>query len=277
MKRFKSRSRSKFNLRLIVILLFILGGIYLFIHLTDNKKIDELLSKELFIKYALNIDLDKSKSYKVISINNKKEETSKKPIVYLYNTHQLEEYSSDYLEVYNIKPTVLLASLILKDYLSKMGIDCIVEEENLVEIRNSRNFKYGRSYQVSRTLLEKRKNEYPTLKYFIDIHRDSGVYTLKEYAKVLFVVGLDHENYEPNLEFSENLCIKINDQVSDLCRGVMKKSGKGVNGIYNQDFNNFTILIEIGGEKNKISEVNKTMEVIAKALYNFIGDSNEEE
>ena len=127
MKRFKSRSRSKFNLRLIVILLFILGGIYLFIHLTDNKKIDELLSKELFIKYALNIDLDKSKSYKVISINNKKEETSKKPIVYLYNTHQLEEYSSDYLEVYNIKPTVLLASLILKDYLSKMGIDCIVE------------------------------------------------------------------------------------------------------------------------------------------------------
>ena len=277
MKRFKSRSRSKFNLRLIVILLFILGGIYLFIHLTDNKKIDELLSKELFIKYALNIDLDKSKSYKVISINNKKEEITKKPIVYLYNTHQLEEYSSDYLEVYNIKPTVLLASLILKDYLSKMGIDCIVEEENLVEIRNSMNLKYGRSYQVSRTLLEKRKNEYPTLKYFIDIHRDSGVYTLKEYAKVLFVVGLDHENYEPNLEFSENLCIKINDQVSDLCRGVMKKSGKGVNGIYNQDFNNFTILIEIGGEKNKISEVNKTMEVIAKALYNFIGDSNEEE
>lgn len=277
MKRFKSRSRSKFNLRLIVILLFILGGIYLFIHLTNNKKIDELLSKELFIKYALNIDLDKSKSYKVISINNKKEETTKKPIVYLYNTHQLEEYSSDYLEVYNIKPTVLLASLILKDYLSKMGIDCIVEEENLVEIRNSMNLKYGRSYQVSRTLLEKRKNEYPTLKYFIDIHRDSGTYTLGEYAKVLFVVGLDHENYEPNLEFSENLCIKINDQVSDLCRGVMKKSGKGVNGIYNQDFNNFTILIEIGGEKNKISEVNKTMEVIAKALYNFIGDSNEEE
>ena len=277
MKRFKSRSRSKFNLRLIVIFLFILGGIYLFIHLTNNKKIDELLSKELFIKYALNIDLDKSKSYKVISINNKKEETTKKPIVYLYNTHQLEEYSSDYLEVYNIKPTVLLASLILKDYLSKMGIDCIVEEENLVEIRNSMNLKYGRSYQVSRTLLEKRKNEYPTLKYFIDIHRDSGVYTLKEYAKVLFVVGLDHENYEPNLEFSENLCIKINDQVSELCRGVMKKSGKGVNGIYNQDFNNFTILIEIGGEKNKISEVNKTMEVIAKALYNFIGESNEEE
>ena len=277
MKRFKSRSRSKFNLRLIVILLFILGGIYLFIHLIDNKKIDGLLSKELFIKYALNIDLDKSKSYKVISINNKKEEITKKPIVYLYNTHQLEEYSSDYLEVYNIKPTVLLASLILKDYLSKMGIDCIVEEENLVEIRNSMNLKYGRSYQVSRTLLEKRKNEYPTLKYFIDIHRDSGTYTLGEYAKVLFVVGLDHENYEPNLEFSENLCIKINDQVSDLCRGVMKKSGKGVNGIYNQDFNNFTILIEIGGEKNKISEVNKTMEVIAKALYNFIGDSNEEE
>ena len=277
MKRFKSRSRSKFNLRLIVIFLFILGGIYLFIHLTNNKKIDELLSKELFIKYALNIDLDKSKSYKVISINNKKEETTKKPIVYLYNTHQLEEYSSDYLEVYNIKPTVLLASLILKDYLYKMGIDCIVEEENLVEIRNSMNLKYGRSYQVSRTLLEKRKNEYPTLKYFIDIHRDSGVYTLKEYAKVLFVVGLDHENYEPNLEFSENLCIKINDQVSELCRGVMKKSGKGVNGIYNQDFNNFTILIEIGGEKNKISEVNKTMEVIAKALYNFIGESNEEE
>ena len=55
-----------------------------------------------------------------------------------------------------------------------------------------------------------------------------------------------------------------------LDRGVLKKSGKGVNGIYNQDFNSNTMLIEVGGQYNNIIEVNNTLKVFAKVLSKYI-------
>ena len=56
----------------------------------------------------------------------------------------------------------------------------------------------------------------------------------------------------------------------DLCRGIIKKSGKGVNGVYNQDFNSNTMLIEVGGQYNNISEVNNTLKVFANILSEYI-------
>jgi len=59
----------------------------------------------------------------------------------------------------------------------------------------------------------------------------------------------------------------------------MKKSGKGVNGVYNQDFSPDAILIEVGGQYNNISEVNNTLKVLAKILANYIKEEeiNEKE
>ena len=57
----------------------------------------------------------------------------------------------------------------------------------------------------------------------------------KSYAKVLFVIGKDHENYEQNLK----MATAINDYIKNinpkLTRGISLKGGSGVNGIYNQD------------------------------------------
>ena len=48
-----------------------------------------------------------------------------------------------------------------------------------------------------------KKSTYSSLKYYIDIHRDSvskNITTVninnKNYAKILFVVGLEHNNYQ---------------------------------------------------------------------------------
>ena len=90
--------------------------------------------------------------------------------------------------------------------------------------------------------------------------------------KVLFVVGLDHDNYEPNLALAENLRKRIEEYNKNLFRGIMKKSGTGVNGIYNQDFSPNTMLIEVGGQYNNISEVNNTLKVLAPILKEFIED-----
>ncbi len=112
---------------------------------------------------------------------------------------------------------------------------------------------------------------------FIDIHRDSSSYDKttysdnnKSFAKVLFVVGLDYDGYEGNL----NAALKLNEIITNIneniSRGVLKKSGNNVNGIYNQDFNNNVFLIEIGGQYNNIEEVNNTIEVLSKAIFLYM-------
>ena len=60
-----------------------------------------------------------------------------------------------------------------------------------------------------------------------------------------------------------------------LSRGIYKKEGVNVNGIYNQDISSNVILIELGGVYNNIDEVLNTTEALANILSYYInGDSN---
>ena len=55
-----------------------------------------------------------------------------------------------------------------------------------------------------------------------------------------------------------------------LSRGVLKKAGTTTSGIYNQNLNGKSVLIEIGGVDNSIDEVNNTVEVVSIALAKII-------
>ena len=55
-----------------------------------------------------------------------------------------------------------------------------------------------------------------------------------------------------------------------LSRGIYKKSGVGVNGIYNQDYSKYVFLFEIGGVENNISEVNNTIKALSEVLVKYI-------
>ena len=234
---------------------------------------------DLILKYALDIKNINKEDITVIKeeLKEEKVEINKEPLVYIYNTHQEEKYTSNYLEPYSMTSSVLIASKILKEYLSDYGINSLVEEDSVSAKLHSLNWKYGYSYKVSRMFLENAYQNNASLKYFIDLHRDSSIYDKttteidgEKYARLLFVVGLDHSNYEPNLELVTKLRKKIDEYNPNLCRGIMKKSGKGVNGIYNQDFSEKSMLIEAGGQYNSISEVNNTLKVLAKILADFI-------
>ena len=57
-----------------------------------------------------------------------------------------------------------------------------------------------------------KQNTYKSLKYYIDIHRDSitkdkttVIINNKSYAKILFLIGLENPNYQENLIFTEKL------------------------------------------------------------------------
>ena len=250
--------------------------------LYDIEDIKSLSSTEFLLKYSFGIDHFNTGTAAVITTPVVKEddepiETNKVPLVYIFNTHQTEGYNSNFLETFNINNTVFLGSHILGEYLNDLGIGVIVEENSVVDVLNTNGWKYGRSYKASRILMEEAYKNNPSLKFFIDLHRDSASYDRtvteidgKKYARVLFVVGLEHDNYQENL----NLANYLNDEVKkfngNLSRGVLQKKGSGVNGIYNQDLNRNTILIEVGGQYNYIEEVNNTLKVIANIIYDYL-------
>ena len=312
-KRFNSRKKQFFKLKFILFIIAVLlsfGSSFKFLYkrfksqVKDKDIINYLLygasnnnyedfynlnSTEFLVKYSLGLSLNKINGNEINQdlqgdyIEEPNTDKMDKPIVYIYNTHQTEGYNKNIVTAYNITPSVMLASYMLRERLNDLGIPTIVETTNIKEVLNNHNWIYKDSYKASRILLENAYQNNDTLKLFIDIHRDSSVYEKttyqkdnNSYAKVLFVVGLEYNGYEKNLNNATKLNDILNHDFPGISRGVLKKGGKGVNGIYNQDFKNNVLLIEIGGQYNSIEEVKNTIEMVWNRLKQQ-SDYNEEE
>lgn len=116
-------------------------------------------------------------------------------------------------------------------------------------------------------------NEYDII---LDIHRDSAkanVTTLKAgeetYAKFIFVIGAEHPNYRWNEQLANNLSDQLNKLVPGISRGILVKSGKGVDGVYNQDLAKNLLVVELGGVDNNEQELNRSIAILAKAVSNM--------
>ncbi len=251
-----------------------------------NFKPNQLLASNLIYENDDEIPISKNEEGEVTDDNTDSLEDpiepviSRDPTVYIYNTHQTETYSSKYLTDYSITPDVMMASYMLKEDLEDYGIYAYVEEDSVSKVLNKNKWPYYKSYVVTRDFMEKRKEELPTLKYFIDVHRDSvkKQYTTttingNNYAKIMLLIGLEHDNYKVNLKEAKKINEKLNQKYPGISRGIYKKSGPGVNGIYNQDFSKFVFLFEVGGVDNDISEVNNSITALADVLAEYIKET----
>lgn len=293
MRRFKSKRKSwrlkTFAFLLIMTLSFSFFLSYFAAHIPENQLLSLLIETNLsvndFKKSTQNKILDylldttigreyeEAKPRQKYTSDPKPEENSNEPLIYIYNTHQNEEYKGGVLSKVDQIPTVMLASYYLREKLKKEGVPSIVETTNINDFLKIQGWNYNSSYEASRILLKNAKEKYSSLLCYIDIHRDSidsSISTLKyqgkNYARVLFVVGTDYEGYSYNEEFAQEISDKINEVIPELSRGILKKGGKGVNGIYNQDFDNRMLLIEIGAEYNQIEEVKNTIDILSNTL-----------
>lgn len=243
--------------------LFLLSFIYLY----DNlKKIDlfnlfndssiEITSSILDTSFSEN----KKENYKKL-LNN-----TEKPLVYFYNTHQTEEYkSSDY----NIAPTVVTVSQMLKEKLKEEGINSIVEESSIKKGLDKYNYDYSGSYAISMMYLKNKKSKNPSLKYYFDIHRDSVkgrssrvMIKNKSHAKIMFLVGKNHENYKQNVN---NIKI-MEDYLNKYYKGILRETYYQPLYSYNQEYNQNLFLIEIGGVDNTLEELYNTSLALGEAI-----------
>lgn len=219
-----------------------------------------------------------------VHISDPNQIDSQNPRVYIYNSHQLENYDSTNLAEYNITPNVMMASYILEEKLNQLGISALAEEADITELMRINGWTHNDSYKASRFYIEDAIEKNPTLEFFIDVHRDAvkkSASTLsfqnKNYAKVLFVVGTDYTGYEKNLALAKTLNQALEETIPSISRGVITHGGKGYNGVYNQDLSENMILLECGGYQNTIDEVLNTMEVFSQVLAHYLGETNETE
>lgn len=287
----KKRFKGKHRFRKLNVLSFILVGLASF-SVTINvlrKKVTQVLDPSNYIDYLLKTGFNNQVSKSILKspldienislVNNEEEVKSNEPLIYIYNTHDEEAYYNSYLNPYNIVPNVKLASYYFQERLKDLGIESVVEKRKIKDVLDKNGWNYRYSYNASRVYLEEVSKNSPSIKYFIDLHRDSvgkdkttTIINGKNYARVMFLVGLEHKNYQKNLELATRLDELIRQFDSTLSRGIYQKEGPGVNGIYNQDFSSKAILIELGGQYNTIEEVANTIEVIARVLKDYLGE-----
>lgn len=301
MKKFtsKGKRKKKFKYKLFLFLVvFILMVVSTFKNLLNSSikiddknlvkflladlKYDNSIFGELFhnIKKDYSpVDLLSTNYYDLVPKKAKKvDKKNDDYLIHLYNTHQEEKYAPSTFVESEVTPSVMMSSYILKDVFNKNKLPTLVEERSMKELLNKNHWKYYKSYDASRIYLEDSQNTHSSLKYFIDVHRDSLTKEKttveingKSYAKTIFLLGMENPNYQENLEFITKINDKLNEKYPNLSKGIYKKGGEGVNGVYNQDHSKYTILIEIGGVDNTTTEVlNSTlafsecfMEVIA--------------
>lgn len=222
-------------------------------------------------------DYDKVTSYVSNNTNNNVDN----PIVYIYNTHQLETYSNESLESYNITPNVMMTSYLLKEKLTKNGIPTIVEDTNMAEFIRVSGITTNQFYGSSRIFMQNAMKKYPSLKFYIDVHRDSipkDISTIsingKNYARVLFVIGKSNATYEQNEAIVRKISDMINEKYPKLSRGIYERTTSDWPQAYNQDLSKNSMLIEVGAKYNTIDEVLNTVDALSEILSIYIKENS---
>jgi len=270
MKKFKTKN-NQIKVKIIILMLLVIIIFIILSFFKLNKSYDKtirILLNNFNHQNNLSLNVLTSNLDYLVNTYSFKDTTvyqEHKNKIYLYNTHNLEEYRDT--------TEIIEANKLLKNNLNKLGIEVILEERKPSQLIHTGISDYNISRLFIKDIMNKEKN----IKYYIDIHRDSVKDTAitinnKKYAKILFVLGLDNKNYLKNREILNKMNNYLESNYPGISRGIYEKKGKGVDGIYNQDLNSNILLIEIGGIENNIDEVNNSTEILALMIYHMIGD-----
>ena len=244
MNKFKSKNNNRFiRLFYILVILFIILIIFFknldinYVILKsvkskfDDKVIDTDKINTKLVYNSLNKIIDykdmiKQNKNEIVEIDNSDFKYSDvdvtNPLVYIYNSHQTENYTLRVSNDYSISPTVFHASFILKEHLKNNGVSALVENSLVKDYLNKNKLSYYYCYDATRSFIKERKKKY-NFKYIIDLHRDSVHYknttceiNNKKYARIMFVVSIKHKNYEKNLSFVNNIYEKLNKEYKGM-------------------------------------------------------------
>lgn len=268
-KRFRTRKSHYLFIKSIIYISFIYSlSNYLFSSISHDYNFLEnpihnftIDRKSLLLKMGLNY---KEKKIPPNDFVFKEEPIQVKPKIYIYNTHQTEEYNGY---------SLVEATNYLKSELEKQNVEVFIDDIDIKNILNENNLTYKDSYKVTRNLLQSKNiGEFGII---IDLHRDSSKRSVTttsinnvQFARVMFVVGGSYNTYKNNYNLMDKLNKQIKSINPSLSRGIfLRKSSH-----YNQDLGSNIILIELGGVENTKEEVNNTVEILSQVLADYLSE-----
>ena len=243
--------------------------------LSDDKKsivLSSVTSNNVNTKFNSSTNISNKRLIKKEEVNNETN-IARDPIVYIYNTHETEEYKSSF---YNITPTVKTVSNIMKDELLKLNINSIIETKSVQKEVNKRGLDYPGTYTVSLEYLKARRGKNPSLKYFFDMHRDSVVGDVarvsinnKKYATIMFLVGTKNQYYKRNLKGIRVMEKYLNKHYKGLLRSTYYQP----NSTFYQDYDSNMFLVELGGPDNTLEEIYNSTVALSKAIKYYVEEN----
>ncbi len=140
----------------------------------------------------------------------------------------------------------------------------------------------GGSYDRSAETVKRYLEEYPTIEYVIDLHRDAVVdgdgalvravteENGERVAQVMAVVGTDangtnHPRWEENLTLALGLRELLNADSARICRPVSLR-----NASFHQELSRYSLLLEIGSSANSPEEAKRAAQRVGDALVKLI-------
>lgn len=211
--------------------------------------------------------------------------SKKSPEILIYHTHTTESYLRDISKLnkegvqtrtndnrYNVvRVGEELAQILRKEY----GVEVI--HNAAVHDNPGTSGAYGRSLNTATNILK----TYPSIKLVIDLHRDAldkeqlRVVTDvngKKAAKIMFVVGTDatglsHPNWRENLKLAITLQEKLNKKYPGLARPILISENR-----YNQHLSKGSLIIEVGGDGNLMSECLESVKYLAEVIGEIVNN-----
>lgn len=211
------------------------------------------------------------------------------PLVLIVHTHGTECYSNTDGNMYekdmptrslDTNENVVSVGKEIKNVLESFGISAIHSE--VMCDKDS----FITAYSTSKKLVQDYLKEYPSIKFVIDVHRDSITKndgekiapTLSasgnEYAQLMFVVGTDasgtkHKNWKNNLSLALNLQSALEEDYPGICRPTNLRSAS-----FNQQLSDGHLILEVGSCASTLSQAKNSARAFAGVLAkNIIAQS----
>ncbi len=203
------------------------------------------------------------------------------PRVLIFHTHGSESYTPD--EAFPYEPTEAERTTDTNYNVVRVGDELanVLEEKGIETIHIREIFDsptYTGSYDRSLEAVEEALSEHPDIKIVIDVHRDSILtddgrayktsYTIdgEETAQLMLVVGtddggLEHPDWQENLNYAVQLQYKLNRKYPGLMRPVNLRTQR-----FNQHARHGSMLIEVGSSGNTMTEALAAIKLFGQTL-----------
>ena len=197
----------------------------------------------------------------LLPVEGQIDEVQKDPFkIYLYNTHQSEEYI-DGVTVFEV--TSLFAQMLRSE-----GFEVVFETGDFLEELSAQNKKYNQLYTISKSYLQDALLQHGPFDLIIDVHRDSASRSVSvveyggvEYARLMFVIGEKSENAAKVRAMSQTYSDKMNQVLSGIMREPFTRQSE-----YNQGVAEKMLLLEVGSDQNTSSEALRSLKILVEFL-----------